>query len=34
MNWPQLITVVDLTWGTVLSMAVSYVGFMVGKFLG
>jgi uncharacterized membrane protein len=33
-NWPLLITVVDLAWGTVLSMAVSYVGFMVGKFLG
>jgi uncharacterized membrane protein len=33
-NWPLLITVVDLAWGMVLSMAVSYVGFMVGKFLG
>jgi uncharacterized membrane protein len=33
-NWPLLITVIDMAWGTVLSMAVSYVGFMVGKFLG
>jgi uncharacterized membrane protein len=33
-NWPLLIAVVDLAWGTVLSVAVSYVGFMVGKFLG
>ena len=32
-NWPLLITVVDLAWGTVLSVAVSYVGFMVGKWL-
>jgi uncharacterized membrane protein len=33
-NWPLLITVIDMAWGTVLSMAVSYVGFRVGKFLG
>jgi uncharacterized membrane protein len=33
-NWPLLITVIDMAWGTVLSMAVSSVGFMVGKFLG
>jgi uncharacterized membrane protein len=32
-NWPVLITVVDMAWGTVLSVAVSYVGFMVGKWL-
>jgi len=32
-NWPLLITVVDLAWGTVLSVAVSYVGFIVGRFL-
>jgi uncharacterized membrane protein len=32
-NWPLVITVVDLAWGTVLSMAVSYVGFFVGRFL-
>lgn len=32
-NWPVLITVVDMAWGTVLSMAVSYVGFIAGKWL-
>ena len=30
-DWPVLITVVDLIWGTVLSVLVSSVGFMVGK---
>jgi uncharacterized membrane protein len=33
-NWPLLITVVDLAWGTVLSIAVSCVGFFAGKWLG
>jgi uncharacterized membrane protein len=33
-NWPVLITVMDMAWGTVLSVLVSYVGFMVGKWLG
>jgi uncharacterized membrane protein len=33
-NWPVLITVMDMAWGTVLSVVVSYVGFMVGKWLG
>jgi uncharacterized membrane protein len=33
-NWPLLITGIDMAWGTILSMAVSYIGFMVGKFLG
>ena len=32
-NWPVLITVVDLAWGMVLSVAVSYVSFMAGKWL-
>jgi len=32
-DWPVLVTVVDLLWGTVLSVAVSYVGFVVGKWL-
>ena len=32
-DWPLLITVVDMAWGTVLSVAVSYVGFMAGKWL-
>ena len=33
-NWPVLITVMDIAWGTVLSVVVGYVGFMVGKWLG
>jgi uncharacterized membrane protein len=33
-DWPVLVTVVDLTWGVVLSVAVSCVGFLVGKWLG
>ena len=33
-DWPLLITIVDLAWGTILSMAVSCVGFFVGKWLG
>ena len=32
-DWPVLITVVDMAWGTVLSVAVSFVSFMVGKWL-
>jgi uncharacterized membrane protein len=32
-NWPLIVTVVDLIWGTVLSMAVSFVSFMAGKWL-
>jgi len=32
-NWPVLVTVVDLIWGTVLSVAVSWVGFMAGRWL-
>ena len=32
-NWPVLITVVDLAWGMVLSVAVSYVSFLAGKWL-
>jgi uncharacterized membrane protein len=30
-NWPVLITVVDLLWGTFLSVSVSSVGFIFGK---
>lgn len=33
-DWPLLVTVVDLAWGTVLSIAVSCAGFLVGKWLG
>jgi uncharacterized membrane protein len=32
-NWPVLITLVDLAWGTVLSVAVSFVSFMAGVWL-
>lgn len=30
-DWPVLLTVVDLLWGTFLSVSVSSVGFVVGK---
>jgi uncharacterized membrane protein len=30
-DWPVLLTVVDLLWGTVLSVLVSYISFMAGK---
>ena len=30
-DWPLLITVVDLLWGTFLSISVSWVGFVVGR---
>jgi uncharacterized membrane protein len=30
-NWPVLITVIDMAWGTGLSVLVSYISFMVGK---
>jgi len=33
-NWPLIVTVVDMIWGTVLSLAVSYAGYMAGKWLG
>jgi len=33
-DWPVLITVVDMLWGTALSVAVSYAGYMAGKWLG
>jgi uncharacterized membrane protein len=29
-NWPVLITVMDMAWGTILSVLVSYISFMVG----
>ena len=32
-DWPLLVTVVDMIWGTVLSIVVSYAGFMAGKWL-
>jgi uncharacterized membrane protein len=33
-DWPMTITVVDLTWGTVLATLVSYFSFLIGKWLG
>jgi uncharacterized membrane protein len=32
-DWPVIVTVVDLVWGTVLSVSVSLVSFGVGKWL-
>jgi len=32
-DWPVLITVVDMAWGTVLSVAISFISFMAGKWL-
>jgi uncharacterized membrane protein len=33
-DWPLVVTVVDLAWGTVLSVAVSLAGYLAGKWLG
>jgi uncharacterized membrane protein len=30
-NWPVLITMIDMAWGTGLSVLVSYISFMAGK---
>jgi uncharacterized membrane protein len=32
-DWPWPITVIDMLWGTVLSTAVGYIGFVAGKWL-
>lgn len=32
-DWPLLVTIVDLVWGTVLSVAVCCAGYMAGKWL-
>ena len=32
-NWPMTITAVDMVWGTALSVGVSYIGFVAGKWL-
>ena len=32
-DWPALLSVVDMLWGTVLSVLVSYISFMAGKLL-
>jgi len=33
-DWPLTITVVDLLWGTFLATAVSYISFLIGRWLG
>ena len=30
-DWPALLSIVDMLWGTFLSVSVSFVGFIVGK---
>ena len=32
-NWPLPMTIVDLIWGSLLGMSVSYLGFVAGKYL-
>jgi len=32
-DWPLLVTIVDLIWGTVLSISVSWIGFLAGRWL-
>ncbi|MFX0197976.1 MAG: DUF2177 family protein [Candidatus Hodarchaeota archaeon] len=32
-EWPWIVTAVDMCWGAILAAIVSYVGFMIGKFL-
>jgi uncharacterized membrane protein len=32
-NWPWMVTLVDMTWGTVLATAVSCLGYLVGRWL-
>jgi uncharacterized membrane protein len=32
-NWPLTITIVDLLWGTTVSVLVSYISFLLGKWL-
>ena len=32
-DWPLTVTIVDLIWGTVLSTLVSYVSFLIGRWL-
>ena len=33
-NWPWLVTLVDMAWGTVLAAAVSGIGYLAGRWLG
>ena len=32
-NWPWIVTVVDLCWGTVLTASVSCIGYLAGRWL-
>jgi uncharacterized membrane protein len=32
-NWPWLVTVVDMVWGTVLATSVTAIGYLVGRWL-
>lgn len=32
-NWPVLLTIVDLAWGTVLSVIVSFFSFLIGRWM-
>jgi uncharacterized membrane protein len=32
-DWPLLVTIVDIAWGTVLSVAVSFISLLIGKWL-
>lgn len=32
-DWPWIVTVVDLLWGSILATSVSYLGFLAGKWL-
>ena len=32
-DWPLKITIIDMAWGTVLSLSVSYVSYLVGNWL-
>jgi len=32
-DWPWIVTAVDMCWGAILAAIVSYVGFVIGKFL-
>lgn len=33
-NWPLLVTIVDLIWGTVLSLSVSVISYLIAKKMG
>jgi len=33
-NWPWIVTLVDMTWGTILATMVSCLGYLVGRWLG